>query len=253
MRLPFWRSSSTWRGWQGLGQICKHTPVGCTGLKSATPPMFWPHELIQIFSPPCRRCPVAWTTASAAPPTLAGSSSRGSVCGTAEALCCPQMCTPNEAWDSYYRNQERMELLLVAAYATFTSASDVVPQELYALQLRCSAGDAGQLGLGEVFHQWRTWQGCMGSRGILPIFVEPRLYPSAFRGRPWPAWGEEGARAHRALCGWLESHSSGTLQLGTACIDCGDPTRRVGVCSACFAWRQPCGECGVCRKTLSES
>ena len=203
--------------------------------------------------PPCRRCPVAWTTASAAPPTLAGSSSRGSVCGTAEALCCPQMCTPNEAWDSYYRNQERMELLLVAAYATFTSASDVVPQELYALQLRCSAGDAGQLGLGEVFHQWHTWQGCMGSRGILPIFVEPRLYPSAFRGRPWPAWGEEGARAHRALCGWLESHSSGTLQLGTACIDCGDPTRRVGVCSACFAWRQPCGECGVCRKTLSES
>ena len=48
------------------------------------------------LSPPCRRCPVAWTTASAAQPTLAGSSSPGSVCGTAEALCCPQMWLPTK-------------------------------------------------------------------------------------------------------------------------------------------------------------
>ena len=163
MRLPFWRSSSTWRGWQGLGQICKHTPVGCTGLKSATPPMFWPHELIQIF-PPLPKMPCCVDNCQRCAAHFGGFKFPWlGLCGTAEALCCPQMCTPNEAWDYYYRNQERMDLLLVAAYTTFTSASDVVPQELYALQLKCSAGDAGQLGLGEVFHQWRTWQSCMGS------------------------------------------------------------------------------------------
>ena len=110
---------------------------------------------------------------------------------------------PNEAWDYYYRHQDRMDLLLVAAYTNFKVASDVVPQELYALQLRCTAGDAGQLGLGEVFDQWRTWLRCMGGRELLPAFVEPRLFPRAPRGRPWPAWGRDGARAHRALCGWL--------------------------------------------------
>ena len=113
----------------------------------------------------------------------------------------PPDVAPNEAWDYYYQYQE-MDLLLVAAYTNFTSAPDVVRQELYALQLRCSAGDAGQLGLGEVFDQWRTW--CAWAAEILPTFVEPRLYPRAPRGRPWPAWGQEGARAHRALCGWLE-------------------------------------------------
>ena len=48
----------------------------------------------------------------------------------------------------------------------FKVASDVVPQELYALQLRCTAGDAGQLGLGEVFDQWRTWNRSMGGREL---------------------------------------------------------------------------------------
>ena len=151
--------------------------------------------------PPCRRCPVAWTTVSAAQPTLAGSSFPVSVCGIARGFVLPPDVAPNEAWDYYYQYQE-MDLLLVAAYTNFTSAPDVVRQELYALQLRCSAGDAGQLGLGEVFDQWRTW--CAWAAEILPTFVEPRLYPRAPRGRPWPAWGQEGARAHRALCGWLE-------------------------------------------------
>ena len=137
-----------------------------------------------------------------------------------------------------------MDLLLLAAYTNFTAASDLVPQNLYGLQLRCSAGDAGQLGRGELFDQWRTWLCSIGSRGLLAKFVEPRLYPRAPRGRPWPAWGPAGARA---LCGWLDSQEAGTLQLGTECIDCGDPTRRfcwsccVGLCSACFTWRQCCG------------
>ena len=170
----------------------------------------------------------------------------------------PPDVAPNEAWDYYYRHQDRMDLLLVAACTNFKVASDVVPQELYALQLRCTAGDAGQLGLGEVFDQWRTWLGCMGGRELLPVFIEPRLFPRAPRERPWPAWGREGARAHRALSGWLEGQSSGTLQLGTACTDCGDPSRRVcwsccvGMCSACFTWRQPCGLCGGRKKMLFE-
>ena len=94
MRLLLWSSSNTWRGWQGLGQICKPTPVGCTGLKSVTPPMFWQQELIQIFSPLCRKCRVASTIASAAQPTLAGSSSPGSAYGIAGVSCCPQMWLP---------------------------------------------------------------------------------------------------------------------------------------------------------------
>ena len=78
----------------------------------------------------------------------------------------PPDVAPNEAWDYYYRHQDRMDLLLVAAYTNFKVASDVVPQELYALQLRCTAGDAGQLGLGEVFDQWRTWNRSMGGREL---------------------------------------------------------------------------------------
>ena len=78
----------------------------------------------------------------------------------------PPDVAPNEAWDYYYRHQDRMDLLLVAAYTNFKVASDVVPQELYALQLRCTAGDAGQLGLGQVFDQWRTWNRSMGGREL---------------------------------------------------------------------------------------
>ena len=42
---------------------------------------------------------------------------------------------PSEAWDYFYRHQERMDLLLLAAYTNFTAASDLVPQNLYGLQL----------------------------------------------------------------------------------------------------------------------
>ena len=97
-----------------------------------------------------------------------------------------------------------MDLLLVAAYRKLKVAADTVPQDLYGLQLRCSAGDAGQLGLGELFDQWRSWLRCTGPHELLPVFLEPRHFPRAPRGRPWVAWGREGARAHRALCGWLE-------------------------------------------------
>ena len=77
----------------------------------------------------------------------------------------PPDVAPNEDWDYYYRHQERMDLLLVGTFPNFTTAADLVPQELYALQLRCSAGDTGQVGMGELFDQWRTWLACIGSQG----------------------------------------------------------------------------------------
>ena len=155
----------------------------------------------------------------------------------------PDDVAPADAWDYYYQHQDPMDLLLVAAYTSFKVAADVVPQDLYGLQLRCTAGDAGQLGLGEVFEQWRTWLRCMGPHELLPIFIEPRLFPRAARGRPWPVWGREGARAHRALCGWLEGQDAGVLQLGTACTECGDPTRRVcwSCCVGCVVPASPGG------------
>ena len=162
----------------------------------------------------------------------------------------PDDVAPADAWEYYYQHQEPMDLLLVSAYTNFKVADDVVPQELYGLQLRCSAGDAGQLGLGELFEQWRVWLRCVGPHELLPIFLEPRHFPRAPRGRPWPAWGREGARAHRALCGWLESQA--------ACTECGDPTRRVcwaccvGMCSDCYTWRQPCTVCGGRKKMFAE-
>ena len=88
-----------------------------------------------------------------------------------------------------------MDLLLVAACTNLTTAADLVPQELYALQFKCSAGDAGQLGMGELFDQWRTWLACIGPRA------------------PWPASGQAGTRAHRAL-----SSCAGTLQLGRPAV-----------------------------------
>ena len=94
MRLLSWSSNSTWRGWRGPGQICKHTLAGCMGLKYATPPMSSQVGRVQIFSPLCQRCRVVWTTASAAQPILAGSNSRGSACGIAGALCCLLMWRP---------------------------------------------------------------------------------------------------------------------------------------------------------------
>ena len=187
-----------------------------------------------------------------------GSSSRGLACGIAGELCCLMMwrlrmlgsttTSTRNPWISCWFRHTR----------TSRVAEDVVPQELYGLQLRCSAGDAGQLGLGELFEQWRSWLRCVGPHELLPIFLEPRHFPRAPRGRPWPAWGREGARAHRALCGWLESQDARVQHLGTACTECGDPTRRVcwaccvGMCSDCYTWRQPCTVCGGRKKMFAE-
>jgi hypothetical protein len=53
---------------------------------------------------------------------------------------------PGDAWDFYYKHQEKLGLLLLAAYSSQTTAPDLVPREMYGLPLRCAAGGAGQLG-----------------------------------------------------------------------------------------------------------
>ena len=142
----------------------------------------------------------------------------------------PPDVAPYEAWDYYYRHQEHMDLLLVAAYTNFKVASDMVPQELYALQLRCTAGDAGQLGLGEFFDQWRKWLRCMGGQEILPAFIEPRLFPRAPRGDPGqPGDKKEHAHIERFVAGWR-----GKAQ---AHFSLGPPALIAGILQGAFAGR----------------
>ena len=127
----------------------------------------------------------------------------------------------------------------------------MVPQELYALQLRCSAGDAGQLCMSELFDQWRTWLACIGSGQ----FCGAAILPDCSQGATLASLG---ASRSSSSSGALQLIGARILQLGTACTDCGDPTRRVcwaccvGLCSTCFTWRQPCGHCGQRRKMLSD-
>ena len=97
--------------------------------------------------------------------------------------------TTSSDGDFYYSHQEKMDLLLLAAYGVPVRATDLMPQELYALQLRC-AGEAGQLGLGEFFATWRSWSLC------LPHTVGgPKIFASAPSGRPWPLSGRHGCPA----------------------------------------------------------
>ena len=177
MRLLSWSLSSRLRGWQGKGQIWQ--PTLAMGSKFVTPPMLWPQGPILTCSSLCQRCPVAWRTANAAQPTEGGFKFPWLGLWNSRGVVLPPDVAPNEDWDYYYRHQERMDLLLVGTFPNFTTAADLVPQELYALQLRCSAGDTGQVGMGELFDQWRTWLACIGSQGILANFVERRSYPRA--------------------------------------------------------------------------
>ena len=87
----------------------------------------------------------------------------------------PPDVQPGDAWVFYYRHHKKLDLLLLllllllAAYTNHTTTNDLVPQEMYT-ELRCAAGDAGQLGVGEL---------CFA------------------------ACGPAGSRAHRALS-WLD-------------------------------------------------
>ena len=64
-------------------------------------------------------------------------------------------CAPGHAWNYYYEHQEKMDLLLLG------------------LRLYNGCGDAGQLGMGELFETWRTWEQSFPERGFLATFVDP--------------------------------------------------------------------------------
>ena len=64
-------------------------------------------------------------------------------------------------WAHYYAHRdEKLDLILLAAYSTGVEPEEMVPQDLYALQLRAATGQAGQLGLGELLSEWSIWQRC---------------------------------------------------------------------------------------------
>ena len=252
-----WSSSSTLRGWLGTGMTQLPTRAGCMQLKWGTlllcylpPPKLLclpPLPKMPCCNPDCQRC--AAHSGGFKFPWIGLWNTRGVVI--------PPDVAPSEAWDYYYRHNERMDLILLSAYSSQVTAEELVPQDLYALQLRCSAGDAGALGRGEFFAAWREWALCFPDLGTLPPFMDPRLFPRAPRGRPWASLGAAGSKAHRALRGWLEAQEAGHLELGSACIGCGDPTWRrcwaccVGLCAECFAWRHNCTHCGEKRKMLT--
>eukprot|EP00435_Cladocopium_sp_Y103_P057937 s497_g20.t1 len=162
----------------------------------------------------------------------------------------PPGVNPDEAWRRYYENPEPMDLLLVSAYSEGVTAKDVAPQCLYELQLRIVDQQTGPLGMGEFLAAWRDWIMCFESRSFPAEFWDPRAFPRSPRGRPWQAFGEIGCRAQRSLCGWLDAQCTRHFDMGTGCLDCGDPTYRVcfgcsvGLCLDCFPLRRPCPVCG---------
>jgi hypothetical protein len=107
-----WSSSSIWRGWQGRATTWPHTRVGCTQLRLGTPPLPSPQPVSQSeLLPPlvkmlccksgCQRC--AAHLGRFKFPWL---SSFHPMCG---------LGTLWDAW-TYYEHQEKMDLLLLAAW-----------------------------------------------------------------------------------------------------------------------------------------
>ena len=105
-------------------------------------------------------------------------------CGAAAALSSRLMCSRRMLGPTTTSARRRWDFLLLAAYSSTAVATDLVPQHTYGLQLRCAAGDAAQLGMGELFESWRNWEQCFPERGFPAIFVDPRLFPRALRGDP---------------------------------------------------------------------
>ena len=178
-----WSSSSTLRGWLGTGMTQLPTRAGCMQLKWGTlllcylpPPKLLclpPLPKMPCCNPDCQRC--AAHSGGFKFPWIGLWNTRGVVI--------PPDVAPSEAWDYYYRHNERMDLILLSAYSSQVTAEELVPQDLYALQLRCSAGDAGALGRGEFFAAWREWALCFPESG----------HSSALHGSPAVSSSPQGA------------------------------------------------------------
>ena len=172
-------------------------------------------------------------TASVAQPTLAGSSSPGSDCGTAEVSCCPQMWLPTKLGITTIGTRT----LWTCCWWRLTRTSRLHPtwfprssMRIYALQLRCTAGDAGQLGLGEFFDQWRRWLRCMGGREVLPAFIGFSLGLPG--GDPEPGDKKEHAHIGRFVAGW-RGRAQAHFSLGRPTLTAGILQ---GACAGRAAW-----------------
>ena len=251
MRLLSWSSRATWKGWQGRALTWQHIHAGCTGSKFCTPPTSsLPGQTLNFF-PPCRSCLVASMIASVAQLMLAGSSSRGLVCGTAGELCFPMMWRPRMPGSTitstrtqwtycWFRPTRTSRWQMTWCPKTFTDCSSGAQRVTLGnwAWARCSSnGGAGS-------DVWARMSSCRPSSSRVPQSSQGASDPGQHGGERVP--------------GLLEGQDAGVLQLGTACTECGDPTRRVrwtccvGMCSACYTWRQPCELCGGRKKMFAE-
>ena len=176
---------------------------------------------------PCPRCPVASPSAHVAQPTEEGSSSRGWASGTAEASFFPRMwrlmrhgsttTTTASAWTSFFcrRTVRRSQPKSWCHRTCMPCNSSAQRVTLAHWEEASSSPHGGAL--------------CFPDLGFPPKFVDPA--------RPGASLGVAGCRAQRALCGWLDAQDAGHMELGSACIGCGDPTWRrcwaccVGLCA----------------------
>ena len=167
-----WSSSSIWRGWHGRALTWRHTLAGCMQLRLGTPLSFFSEPVSQNCSLLWSRCLAVREALSVARHTLEGSSFPGWGCGAAAVSSSHLMCSRGtlgtittsikRSWTfSFLRLTPARPLHLTSCLKRCTAYS------------RCVAGDAGQLGLGELFENWRTWEQCFPERGFPARFVDP--------------------------------------------------------------------------------
>ena len=139
---------------------------------------------------------------------------------------------PSQAWQNLHHDQERMDLLLVAMYASQWELRDFCPVIWDQVLARVSE-EPGCARLSEVREQWRRWQVGQELWRDPGAVALPR-YSAAIRS---PLAG-----AHRAMHGWISLVASGSTEcLPKSCLACGTLTRHT--CSHCLSGL--CIDCDV--------
>lgn len=139
---------------------------------------------------------------------------------------------PSQAWQNLHHDQEKMDLLLVAMYASQWELRDFCPVIWDQVLARVSE-EPGCARLCEVREQWRRWQVGQELWKDPGAVALPR-YSAAIRS---PLAG-----AHRAMHGWISLVASGSTEcLPKSCLACGTLTRHT--CSHCLSGL--CIDCDV--------
>ena len=155
-----WSSSSMWRGSQGRATTWLHTRVGCTQLRLGTPPLSSPQ-------PVNLNCSLLWSRCLAASePSVAQHTLEGSV-SSSRRMCSlgtlgPTTMNIRRRWIFFWQPMGAQRLPMT-----------LCPKTLYGLQLRCAAGDAVQLGMGELFETWHDWEQCFPEKGSRNVHQTP--------------------------------------------------------------------------------